>query len=81
MNKDFYYLDRKEQKVPYSIDQLKELNLKQGKLKWEESFENWKPLRKVSELKGLLKKAPLPPTIPPCANVTSKKEQLHKVKK
>ena len=74
MNKEFYYLDGKEQKGPYSIDQLKELNLKQDTLIWEETFDNWKPLREVEELKGLLKKTPPPPPIID-TNVTSKKEQ------
>ena len=63
MNKKFYYLDGKEQKGPYSIDQLKTLNLKSDTLIWEESFDNWKPLKQVEELKGLLKKAPPPPPI------------------
>lgn len=44
MNKEFYYLDGKEQKGPYSIDQLKDLNLKSDTLIWEESFDNWKQL-------------------------------------
>lgn len=73
MNKEFYYLDGKEQKGPYSIDQLKELNLKSDTLIWEESFDNWKPLRDVEELKGLLKKTPPPPPIID-TNISSKKE-------
>ncbi len=73
MNKEFYYLDGKEQKGPYSIDQLKALNLKSDTLIWEESFDNWKPLKDVEELKGLLKKTPPPPPIID-TNVSSKKE-------
>ncbi len=73
MNKEFYYLDGKEQKGPYSIDQLKELNLKSDTLIWEESFDNWKPLRDVEELKVLLRKPPPPPPIID-TNVSSKKE-------
>jgi len=41
MNKEYYHLDGKEQKGPYSIEQLKDLNLKSNTLIWEESFENW----------------------------------------
>lgn len=73
MNKEFYYLDGKEQKGPYSIDQLKEINLKSDTLIWEESFDNWKPLREVEELKGLLKKTPPPPPIID-TDISSKKE-------
>ena len=73
MNKEFYYLDGKEQKGPYSIDQLKELNLKSDTLIWEESFDNWKPLRDVEELKVLLRKTPPPPPIID-TNASSKKE-------
>jgi hypothetical protein len=73
MNKEFYYLDGKEQKGPYSIDQLKDLNLKSDTLIWEESFDNWKQLKEVEELKSLLKKVPPPPPIID-TNVSSKKE-------
>jgi hypothetical protein len=73
MNKEFYYLDGKEQKGPYSIDQFKDLNLKSDTLIWEESFDNWKPLKEVEELKSLLKKVPPPPPIID-TNVSSKKE-------
>jgi len=73
MNKEFYYLDGKEQKGPYSIDQLKVLNLKSDTLIWEESLDNWKPLKEVEELKGLLRKTPPPPPIID-TNVSSKKE-------
>lgn len=73
MNKEYYYLDGKEQKGPYSIEQLKDLNLNSDTLIWEESFENWKPLNEIEELQGLLKKVPPPPPIID-TNVSSKKE-------
>ena len=79
MNKEFYFLDGKEQKGPYSIDQLKTLNLKSDTLIWEESFDNWKPLKEVEDLKGLLKKSPPPPPII-YTNVSSEKEsEIEKV--
>lgn len=76
MNKEYYYLDGKEQKGPYSIDQLKTLNLKSDTLIWEENFDDWQPLKEIDELKVLLKKTPPPP--PPIidTNVSSKKETI-----
>lgn len=63
MEKEFYYLDEKEQKGPFSIDQLKTVGLKPDTLVWADGFENWKPVKEVEELKGLLKKTPPPPPI------------------
>ena len=63
MEKEFYYLDEKEQKGPFSIDQLKTVGLKPDTLVWADGFENWKPVKEVEELKGLLKKTPPPPPL------------------
>jgi hypothetical protein len=63
MEKEFYYLDEKEQKGPFSIDQLKTVGLKPDTLVWADGFENWKPVKEVEELKELLKKTPPPPPI------------------
>lgn len=63
MDKEYYYLDEKEQKGPFSIEQLKTVGLKPDTLVWTEDFENWKPVREVEELKVLLKKTPPPPPI------------------
>ena len=63
MEKEFYYLDEKEQKGPFSIDLLRTVGLKPDTLVWADGFENWKPVKEVEELKGLLKKTPPPPPI------------------
>ena len=63
MEKEFYYLDDKEQKGPFNIDQLKTIGLKPETLVWTEGFENWKPLKDVEELKVLIKRTPPPPPI------------------
>ncbi len=63
MEKEFYYLDEKEQKGPYNIDHLKTVGLKPDTLVWAVGFENWKPVKEVDELKSLLKKTPPPPPI------------------
>ena len=55
MEREFYYLDEKEQKGPFSIDQLKTVGLKPDTLVWT--------VKDVEELKGLLKKTPPPPPI------------------
>lgn len=63
MQKEYYYIDGKEQKGPYSIEQLKTVGLKRDTLVWTEDFENWKAVWEVEELKILLKKTPPPPPI------------------
>ncbi|MEM5808229.1 MAG: DUF4339 domain-containing protein [Candidatus Aenigmatarchaeota archaeon] len=63
MEKEFYYLDEKEQKGPFTIDQLKSFGLKPDTLVWTDGFKNWKPVKEVEELKFLLKKTPPPPPI------------------
>lgn len=63
MEKEFYYLDEKEQKGPFTIDQLKTIGLKPETLVWSEGFENWKQVKDVDELKIVLKKTPPPPPI------------------
>ncbi len=63
MEKEYYYLDEKEQKGPFNIDQLKTVVLNSETLVWADGFENWKPIKDVEELKGLLKKSPPPPPI------------------
>jgi hypothetical protein len=80
MNKEYYYLEGKEQKGPYSVDQLKTLNLKSDTLIWEENYENWKPLKEVDELKGLMRKSPPPAPIID-TNVSSTKETTNESEK
>jgi hypothetical protein len=63
MEKEFYYLEEKEQKGPFTIDQLKSFSLKPDTLVWADGFENWKPIKDVEELKFLLRKSPPPPPI------------------
>ena len=63
MEKEFYYLDEKEQKGPFTIDKLKTIGLKPETLVWADGFENWKQVKDVDELKIVLKKTPPPPPI------------------
>lgn len=63
MEKEFYYLDEKEQKGPFTVDELSKIGLKLDTLVWTEGFENWRPVKEVEELKAILKKLPPPPPI------------------
>ena len=74
MEKEFYYLDEKEQKGPFTIDKLKTIGLKPETLVWADGFENWKQVKDVDELKIVLKKTPPPPPIIDTLSSTSIKD-------
>lgn len=77
MVKEFYYLDEKEQKGPFNIDQLKKVGLKADTLVWTDGFENWKPVKDIEELRVLLRKAPPPiPTIDNSQSYTISSEKV-----
>jgi hypothetical protein len=84
MEKEFFYLDGKEQKGPFTKEQLLTVGLKPDTLVWTEGFENWKPLREVEELKVLLKKTqPPPPPIfdnSPPSTIPNEEEALNEKK-
>lgn len=63
MNKQFYYLDGKDQKGPLSIEQLNEVGIKPDTLVWSDDMENWKPAKDVFELANIIKKLPPSPPI------------------
>jgi len=63
MNKQFYYLDGKDQKGPLDIEQLNDVGIKPDTLVWSDDMENWKPAKDVSELALIIKKLPPPPPI------------------
>lgn len=73
MEKEFYYLDEKEQKGPFTIDQLKVIGLKHETLVWSDGFENWKQVKEIDELKIVIKKTPPPPPIIDTISSTSAK--------
>lgn len=78
MEKEFYYLDGKEQKGPFKTEYLKSVGLKPDTLVWTEGFDNWKPVREVEDLRILLKKTPPPPPI--IDNTPSSTAPINKVK-
>jgi GYF domain 2 len=63
MNKKFYYLEGKEQKGPFSIEELKAIGISPEILVWSEGMENWQKAKDVQELLDSLKKLPPPPPI------------------
>ena len=63
MDKEYYILEEKEQKGPFTFEQLKTFGLNANTLVWTDGMENWKPLKEITELKDLLKKTPPPPPI------------------
>ena len=63
MDKEYYILEEKEQKGPFTFEQLKKFGLNATTLVWTDGMENWKPLKEITELKDLLKKTPPPPPI------------------
>ena len=77
MEKEFYYLDEKEQKGPFTIDKLKTIGLKPETLVWADGFENWKQVKDVDELKIVLKKTPPPPPIIDTLSSSSIKDDEH----
>jgi preprotein translocase subunit YajC len=54
----YYYLDGPDKKGPFSEEELINLNLDIEVLVWTEGFDNWKPIKEVTEL---LKIIPHPP--------------------
>lgn len=71
MEKQFFFLDGKEQKGPFTPDQLKSIGLKPETLVWTEGFDIWKPLKDVPELSAQTMKTPPPP--PPIFDETNSK--------
>jgi len=79
MEKEFYYLDEKKQKGPFTIDKLKIIGLKPETLVWSDGFENWKQVKDVDELKIVLKKTPPPPPIIDTLSSTSIKDDENEI--
>ena len=60
MDNKYFYLDGKEQKGPFSIEQIKNVGLKPDTLVWIDGFDSWKPAKETAELNGLIIKTPPP---------------------
>lgn len=53
----FYYTDGKERFGPFSLDELKEKNIKDETLVWKEGLPDWVPARNLRELESLFSTA------------------------
>jgi len=58
--KEYYILINDIQKGPFSIDELKKIELNKSSLVWCKELDNWTELQNVSELKELLESTPPP---------------------
>jgi hypothetical protein len=68
----YYIVTDNEQKGPYSIEELQELNISLSTLVWNEGMENWVEAKNVPELRNIIKISP--PPIPKISDVTYKVE-------
>ena len=62
--KKYFILSGKEQKGPFTIEELKKLGVTNDTLCWFEGTENWKKINEVPELKELLIESLSPPPPP-----------------
>ncbi len=58
--KEYHILINDIQKGPFSIDELKKIELNKSSLVWCKELDNWTELQNVSELKELLESTPPP---------------------
>lgn len=80
----FYIVLNEEQQGPYSIDQIKQKDIKRDTLVWNENYENWFEIHNLEEFKNFFKKTP--PPIPqkvtnekPIKVVIAKEEKKEKI--
>ena len=59
--KDYYYLIEKNQKGPFTIEELHKQNINDQTLIWYDGIENWTPLRDIPELSQINRKVAPPP--------------------
>jgi len=64
MDKQYYYLDGREQKGPFTLEQIKEVSLDPETLIWSEDLVNWIAIKDVPELReSIIKFPPFTPII------------------
>lgn len=72
--KEYYYLEGKDQKGPYSVEQLAEKNLTKETLIWTEGMDNWQKIKDIPQLTQHLKPKSVPPPPPSDQEKVSKTE-------
>src|ERR1035437_8632171 len=58
--KEYYIIIDASQKGPFSIDELKEQDVKSSTLVWKEEMENWTEAKNIQELTDIIKRSPPP---------------------
>lgn len=59
--KKYFYSNGAEKLGPFTLDELKDKNIKPNTLMWSEGMPNWQEARAIEELKALLKLGTPPP--------------------
>jgi len=72
--KKYYIVKNNTQQGPYTIEELKDINISKSTLTWTEGMDEWTNAENIDELKEVLMKKP-PPT-PSSANTNTKKKLL-----
>lgn len=62
--KEYYYLKGKEQKGPFSIENLSDKSLTSETLVWTDGMDNWEKIKEIDELNHLIKTKSVPPPPP-----------------
>ena len=79
MSKLYYYLEDRDQKGPYTIEELSGFTIKPETLIWTDNLENWKEARELNELNNIIRKTPPPlPPLPPLTNDPEKPTKIDK---
>lgn len=75
MSAEYYYAVGTEQKGPFKIEQLAQLNLRPDTLVWREGMPNWQRLDATVELAEALLPPKMPPTVLPPVQPTGQYPQ------
>ena len=81
----FYIVINNEQKGPFSVQEILEMDVNQNTLVWKESFDNWTELKNIEQFKVKLSKKP--PPIPkentekPIKVILTKEKKEKKIRK
>lgn len=68
--KEYYFIIGKEQKGPFSLEELKVNNLTNETLVWTEEMDGWEKLKNLPDLRDILKVKNVPPPLPSEFNET-----------
>jgi hypothetical protein len=61
---EYFIVENNQQKGPFSIEELKEIEITDSTLVWKVGLESWTEAKNIEELNLILKPVPLPPPLP-----------------